>query len=203
MSAMTKSIEFIYDLASPNAYLANKALTKLAANHDATITYTPVLLGGIFKATGNRAPMVAFAPVPAKLQYMMVEMRRFIAKHGCTAFKMNPHFPLNTLALSRAAVAAQMDGDLEAFIAAGEALVWEEGLKMDDPDIFVKAFTEKGLDGARLLARTQDQDVKDALAKTTQSAVDRGAFGIPTFFVGEEMFFGKDSLGDLEDALTA
>jgi 2-hydroxychromene-2-carboxylate isomerase len=196
-----KTIDFIFDFASPNAYLADKVLRDIAARTGATINYMPCLLGGIFKATGNQAPMIAFAPVKGKMAYEMLETRRFIAKHELKQFKMNAHFPVNTLILMRGAIAAQNDGKLAAYIDAGLAAMWEQSLKMDDAEVFVAVMDAAGFDGAALLARTQKPDVKAALVANTEAAVARGAFGIPTFYVGDEMFFGKERLGQLEEAL--
>ncbi|MEM6410561.1 MAG: 2-hydroxychromene-2-carboxylate isomerase [Pseudomonadota bacterium] len=200
---MPATVEFYHDLASPNAYLSNKVLGDILERTGASVVYKPVLLGGVFKATNNQAPWITFAPVKAKMDYNMMEMDRFIKKNGLTDYKFNPHFPLNTLMLSRGAVAAEMNGELEAYIEAGQKLVWEQGLKMDDPEVFVEGFTAEGLDGAKLAAQTQDQAVKDQLLANTNAAVERGIFGIPTFFVGDEMFFGKDRLRDLEEEIVA
>ncbi len=198
---MTKTVDFIFDFASPNAYLADKVLREIAARTGATINYIPCLLGGIFKATGNQAPMIAFAPIKGKMAYEMLETRRFIARHALTQFKMNAHFPVNTLILMRGAIAAQNDGKLAAYIDAGLAAMWEQSLKMEDPEVYVFAMDAAGFDGVDLLARTQEPDVKAALAANTEAAVARGAFGIPTFYVGDEMFFGKERLGQLEETL--
>jgi 2-hydroxychromene-2-carboxylate isomerase len=198
---MAKIIDFIFDFASPNAYLANTVLREIATRKGATINYIPCLLGGIFKATGNQAPMIAFAPVKGKMAYEMLETRRFIARHELTLFKMNAHFPVNTLILMRGAIAAHNEGELAAYIDAGLAVMWEQSLKMDDPEVYVSAMGAAGFDGAALLAQTQEPDVKAALAANTEAAVARGAFGIPTFYVGDEMFFGKERLGQLEQAL--
>jgi 2-hydroxychromene-2-carboxylate isomerase len=200
---MTVTIDFYYDLASPNAYLANQVLVPMASRYEATINYLPVLLGGVFKATKNQAPWITFAPVKEKMAYGQIEMQRFIDKHGLTRFSFNPHFPLNTLLLARGAVAAQAAGQLEAYIRAGEALVWEAGLKMDDPAVFEQGFNSHGLDGAALLAQTQSPDVKARLIANTDKAVQRGVFGLPTFFVADEIFFGKETLRDIEDLLGA
>jgi 2-hydroxychromene-2-carboxylate isomerase len=198
---MSVTIDFYYDLASPNAYLANKVLVLIAERHAATINYIPILLGGVFKATNNQAPWITFAPVKEKMAYGQIEMQRFIDKHALTQFKFNPHFPLNTLLLARGAVAAQAAGQLEAYIVAGEALVWEEGLKMDDPLVFEEGFVSHGLDGTALLAQTQSPAVKTRLIDNTDTAVQRGVFGVPTFFIGDDIFFGKDTLRDIEDLL--
>ena len=200
---MTKTVDFIFDFASPNAYLCHKVLPGIEKRTGASFNYIPCLLGGIFKATGNQAPMIAMANIKNKPDYEHLEMKRFIEKHQLNDFKMNPHFPVNTLLLSRAAIAADMDGVLSRYVDAGVSHMWEQGLKMDDPEVFVKAMTDAGFDGAKLLERTQDPEVKKRLIANTESAVERGAFGIPTFLVGDEMFYGKDRLDQVEDAITS
>jgi 2-hydroxychromene-2-carboxylate isomerase len=199
---MTKTIEFIFDFASPNAYLVHLALPDLIARTGATVHYNPCLLGGIFRATNNKAPMVQFADIPAKMAYERLEMQRFIAAHAITKFRMNPHFPVNTLLIMRAAIVAEQDGMLDRYIAAVLTDMWEAGRNMADPEVVAAALTEHGFDGPRMLERTQDQVVKDKLMANTEGAVARGAFGIPTFFVGDQMFFGKERLGQVAAALT-
>lgn len=194
-------VTFYFDFASPNAYMAYQVLPDILARTGATMRLVPCLLGGLFKATGNVAPMVQFADVPAKLAYERLEMQRFIAAHEITRFKMNPHFPVNTLLLMRGAVAAELDGTFIPYVEAGLSAMWEEGLNMSDPDIFASAFDKAGLDGKALLARTQDQAVKDGLVANTAAAVAHGAFGIPSFVVGDDLFFGKDRLDQVEAAL--
>lgn len=198
-----KTLEFIFDFGSPNAYLAWKVLPGILERTGASLQIAPALLGGIFKATGNSAPMVAFGGVKGKLDYEMLEMKRFIARHGLTAFRMNPHFPVNTLAIMRDLVAAQRQGAGDVYVAAVLKAMWEDGKKMDDADVIAAVLSEAGLDAAALLAGAQDQAVKDELAASTTRAVERGVFGIPTFFVGNEMYFGKDRLGQVEEALAA
>ena len=198
-----KTIELIFDFGSPNAYLALSPLREIAARHRATIELIPCLLGGIFKATNNRAPMIAFGEVPSKLAYERLEMERFIKRHGLTRFRMNPHFPVNTLLAMRGMVAAQRMGVEDAYVAAVLAGMWEDGEKMDDPEVFVRVLDAAGLDGRAILERTQDDAVKAELVANTQAAVARGAFGIPTFFVDDEMFFGKDRLSQVEEQLAA
>ena len=198
---MSKTIDFIFDFGSPNAYFSHQVLPKLAAEKGASINYIPCLLGGIFKLTNNQAPMVAFANVKGKVAYDMLEIKRFIEKHGLTKFQMNPHFPVNTLLLVRGAIAADKDGRLGDYIEVGLKAMWEDGLNMSDPEVFAKVFTDGGFDGAKLLAATQDQSVKDQLMANTSEAVERGAFGIPTFYVGDEMFFGKDRIEQVIDEL--
>lgn len=198
---MSRSIDFFYDLVSPNSYLANQVLPDIAERNDATIRYIPCLLGGIMKATNNQPPFVAFAGVKGKLDYGRIEMQRYIKKHGLDRFKMNPHFPLNSLLMMRGALVADADDRLAEYVTTGEKLMWEEGLKLDDPEVFAAAWSDHGFDGAALLERTQDPEIKRKLIENTNLAVERGVFGIPTLFIGDEMFFGKDSLGDLEDEL--
>ncbi|MEP0068671.1 2-hydroxychromene-2-carboxylate isomerase [Pyruvatibacter sp.] len=200
---MTKTVDFIFDFASPNAYMCHKVLPEIAARTGATFNYVPCLLGGIFKSTGNQAPMMAFNGIKGKLDYDGLEMQRFIKKHNLSKFAMNPHFPVNTLLLMRGAIAAEMDGRLMEYVDAGVAHMWEEGLKMDDPEVYAEAMTKAGFDGADLLARTQDPTVKQKLVDNTSAAVGRGCFGIPTFYVGNEMFFGKERLGQMEEEITA
>ena len=199
---MTKTLDFIFDFASPNAYLAYKALPPVLDRTGAKLKINPCLLGGIFKSTGNQAPMIAFANVKGKLAYEQVEIMRFIKKHRLTRFKFNPNFPVSTLILMRGAIIAQEEGRLPEYVDAGLRHMWEDGLKMDDPDIYAEAMTATGFDGPALLAGTQDPDVKNKLAENTAAAVNRGAFGVPTFFIGDEMFFGKDRLTQVEEELT-
>lgn len=198
---MSKSVDFIFDFGSPNAYLAWKVLPAIAARHGATVTLLPCLLGGIFKATGNQAPAIAFGGVKGKMDYEMLEMRRFIEAHGLSAFRFNPHFPVNTLLLMRGQIAAQRAGVGGAYLDAMLKGLWEEGRKLDDPEVFVATADTAGLDGAALLAATGDPEVKAQLMANTEAAVARGVFGIPTFFVGSEMFFGKERLGQVEAEL--
>ena len=196
-----KTVDFIFDFGSPNAYLAWKVLPEIAARQGARVRLIPCLLGGIFKLTGNQAPMVAFGGIKGKLDYEMLETRRFIAAHGLSAFRFNPHFPVNTLLLMRGMVAAQRAGVGPAYLDAMLSGMWEQGLKLDDPAVFVAAAEAAGLDGAGLLAATGDPVVKAELAANTEAAVARGVFGIPTVFVGEAMFFGKERLGQVEAEL--
>ena len=199
---MTKTVDFIFDFGSPNAYLAYKVLPSILERTGAKMKLIPSLLGGIFKATNNQSPMMAFGGVKGKLEYENLETRRFIKKHGLTAFEMNPHFPVNTLTLMRGAIYAEREGFLDAYVEAGLKAMWEDGQKMDDPEVFVSVMNDAGLDGAAILAGTQEPDVKAGLIANTEAAVGRGVFGIPTFFVGDEMYFGKNTLGEVEAALS-
>lgn len=194
---------FYFDFASPNAYLAHRVLPGIEARRGARFRYVPALLGGLFKLSGNQAPMVAFANIPNKLAYERREMERFIAKHALTAFRMNPHFPVNTLMLMRGAVAAELEGVFEPYVEAMFHFMWEEPRKLDDPAVLAQTLVEANLPADRLLARAQEPQVKDKLLANTQDAYERGAFGIPTFRLGDELYFGKDRLRDVEEELAA
>lgn len=197
------TIDFIFDFGSPNAYLAGQVLPAIAERTGARVNLIPCLLGGIFKATGNQSPATAFGAVKGKLAYEGLETRRFVARHGLTRFRGNPHFPVNTLLIMRGLVAARRAGAGEPYLAAVQAAMWEAGEKMDDPEVVRRVLDAAGLDGAALIAATQDPEVKAELIANTEAAVARGVFGIPTFFVGAEMFFGKDRLGQVEEEARA
>ena len=196
-----KKVEFHFDFGSPNAYLVHLIIPELEKRTGAPFEYVPVLLGGVFKLTNNRSPIESFHGVKNKLEYGRIEMRRFIRRHGITRFAMNPFFPVNTLLVMRGAIAAQTEGVFDRYVDAVFGHMWAEPKKMDDPAVARAALDESGLDGARLIAMTQEPAVKDRLLANTQKSVDRGAFGSPTFFVGEEIFFGKDRLRDVEEEI--
>lgn len=199
---MTASaVRFLFDIGSANAYLAHKVIASIEARTRASFDYVPILLGGLFKLTGNRSPMEAFSGVPTKLAYERLEMQRFTEAHGLSRFRMNPHFPVNTLKIMRGAVAAQGSGCLAPYVQAMYAAMWEDGVKMDDPDRIGEVLTTAKLDAGALLAAAESPDVKAHLIADTQQAAERGAFGSPTFFVGDEMYFGKDRLRDVEAAI--
>ncbi|MBS0638785.1 MAG: 2-hydroxychromene-2-carboxylate isomerase [Acetobacteraceae bacterium] len=193
-------IEFHFDFGSPNAYLSHRVIPAIEARTGGRFRYVPVLLGGVFKATNNRSPMEAFADIPAKRAFLALETRRFIDKHGITEFRRNPFFPVNTLAIMRGAVAAQREDCFERYVDVVYRAMWEQERKMDDPAVIRTALADGGLDAERLMQRAQDADVKQALIDNTNASVARGAFGSPTFFVGDDMFFGKDQLRDVEEA---
>ncbi|MDO9488326.1 MAG: 2-hydroxychromene-2-carboxylate isomerase [Sphingomonadaceae bacterium] len=192
---------FYFDFGSPNAYLAHRVIPEVEARTGAKFRYVPVLLGGLFKMTGNQSPVMAFANIPHKLAYENLEMRRFITKHGLGKFTMNPHFPVNTLMLMRGAVAAEVAGVLPDYVEAMFRFMWETPRKLDDPAILVATLAEAGLPADRLLELAQGQEVKDRLIANTRDAYDHGAFGIPSFLVGNDLYFGKDRLRDVEAAL--
>ena len=194
-----KTLEFLFDFGSPNAYLVHKVLPQVEARLGARFDYVPVLLGGLFKQANNRSPMEAYAQIPHKLAYERLEMRRFIARHGLQEFRMNPHFPVNTLQIMRGAVAARTLGCFERYVDTVFASMWERGRDMADVQVIAAELDGAGLDAQALLAASQMPEVKQELQHATQHAYVRGAFGIPTFFVGGEMFFGKDRLRDVEE----
>jgi 2-hydroxychromene-2-carboxylate isomerase len=200
---MTPKVEFHFDFGSPNAYFSHRVIPGIEQRTGVKFTYVPILLGGVFKLCNNQSPITQFKEVKNKLPYGLIESRRFIKKHGLTAFKMNPNFPINTVQIMRGAVAAEMDGQLPKYVEAVFVAVWETGKKMDDPQVIRAELDAAGLDGARTLARIQEQDVKDKLLKNTEATVARGTFGTPTFYVGEEIYFGKDKLRDVEEDILA
>jgi 2-hydroxychromene-2-carboxylate isomerase len=200
---MQPAIEFIFDFASPNAYLAYRALPPILERTGARLDLVPCLLGGIFKATGNVAPFIAFAPIKGKFEYERLEIGRFVARHRLMKFRLNPHFPVISLALMRGFIAAREAGCGPAFLEMGLRGMWEDGLKLDDPAVLAKAIDDAGMDSASILAAAQSEPVKKKLAENTAAAVGRGVFGIPTFFVGSEMFFGKERLSQVEEAVEA
>ena len=191
-------VQFLFDFGSPNAYLCHKVIPQIQARCGVTFDYVPVLLGGLFKLANNRSPMQAFAEIPSKMAYERLEMKRFITAHQLSNFKMNPFFPVNTLAVMRGAVAAHKMDCFAPYIDAIYSAMWEQGLNMADPLEITKVLQSAGLDAQQLLATAQLPDIKEGLVANTQAAFERGAFGSPTFFVGNEMFFGKDRLEQVE-----
>ena len=196
---MSTNPEFLFDFGSPNAYLSHEAIPAIEMRTGVRFDYVPVLLGGIFKSTNHKSPAETLAGVKNKPEFMKLETERFIKRFDVQPYVWNPFFPVNTLNLMRAAIAAQFEGVFEKYVEAAFHHMWREPKKMDDPEVAVKALTSSGLDGAKLLARAQEADVKAKLIGNTQAAVDRGAFGSPTFFVGSEMFFGKEQLREVEE----
>ena len=194
--------QFLFDVGSPNAYLSHEAIPGIEKRTGVKFEYVPILLGGIFKATNNKSPAETLAGIRNKREFHALETERFIKRFAVKPYTMNPFFPVNTLNLMRAAIAAQFEGVFEKYVDAAFYHMWGEPKKMDDPEVALEALSASGLDAARLLARAQDPDVKAKLIENTQSAVERGAFGSPTFFVGEEMFFGKEQLREVEELIS-
>jgi 2-hydroxychromene-2-carboxylate isomerase len=196
-----KRVQFLFDFGSPNAYLSHKVIPDIEARTGAKFEYVPILLGGVFKLTNNKPPMLAFGEVKGKLAYEQRETERFIKRRHITTYKFNPHFPVNTLQLMRLAVAAEQEGVLAPYVDAMFHHMWEEPKKMDDPAVIRAALTQSGLDADRLIAASQLDPVKQRLLANTEDAVAHGVFGSPSFLVGEELFFGKDRLRDVEDEI--
>ncbi|MFN5513060.1 MAG: 2-hydroxychromene-2-carboxylate isomerase [Burkholderiales bacterium] len=197
---MSKTIELIFDFVSPNAYLVWQPLRALAARQGAQLKITPVLLGGMHKLTGNAPPFIRDAEVKGKNAYARLEMERFIAKHGFHRFKLNPKFPFNSVNLLRMLLALEGEDQFRLIEALNPAL-WERELDVADADAVATVLATAGFDVEALVAATQDPTIKQALIENTEKAVERGAFGIPTFFIGTEMFFGKERLGQIEEML--
>jgi 2-hydroxychromene-2-carboxylate isomerase len=200
---MSVRVEHHFDFGSPNCYFAHRVIPAIEQRTGATFAYVPILLGGVFKATHNQPPLVAFRDVANKLAYEELEIRRFIERHGLTKFRMNPFFPVNTLQLMRGIAALRDEAGFMPVVEALFCLMWEEGKKMDDPAVIVTALNERGLDGEAFVARAQTPEAKATLLANTERSVARGTFGAPTFFVGEEIYFGKDRLRDVEAAIAA
>jgi 2-hydroxychromene-2-carboxylate isomerase len=192
----------MFDFGSPNAFLSHEAIPAIEKRTGAKFEYVPILLGGIFKATNNKSPAETLAGVKNKREFHALETERFVKRFHVKPYVWNPFFPVNTLNLMRAAVAAQLEGVFEKYVEATFHHMWVEPKKMDDPDVAEKALTASGLDGAKLFARAQEPEVKAKLIENTQQAVERGAFGSPTFFVGKEMFFGKEQLREVEEMIS-
>ena len=198
----TTAPQFMFDFGSPNAFLSHEAIPAIEKRSGAKFEYVPILLGGIFKATNNKSPAETLAGVKNKREFHALETERFVKRFGVKPYIWNPFFPVNTLNLMRAAVAAQLDGIFEKYVDAAFHHMWVEPKKMDDPEVAVRAFTASGLDAAKLFARAQEPEVKAKLIENTQAAVERGAFGSPTFFVGKEIFFGKEQLREVEELIS-
>jgi 2-hydroxychromene-2-carboxylate isomerase len=192
----------MFDFGSPNAFLSHEAIPAIEHRAGVKFEYVPILLGGIFKATNNKSPAETLAGVKNKREFHALETERFVKRFQVKPYTWNPFFPVNTLNLMRAAIAAQLEGVFEKYVDAAFHHMWGDPKKMDDPEVALKAFTASGLDATKLFARAQESDVKTKLIENTQAAVERGAFGSPTFFVGKEMFFGKEQLREVEELVS-
>jgi 2-hydroxychromene-2-carboxylate isomerase len=200
---MVMQVEFHFDFGSPNAYLSHLVVPEIERRTGAQFEYVPVLLGGVFKLTNNRSPAESLAGIRNKPEYQRLETARFVQRHGITRFAPNPFFPVNTLTLMRGAVAAQRLGVFNRYVDKVYRHMWAEPKKMDEPEVLRAALIESDLDAEAILALVQTAEVKEELLANTQRSVERGTFGSPTFFVGEEIYFGKDRLRDVEEAITS
>ena len=198
---MPVSAEFHFDFGSPNAYLSHLVIPAIEARTGVAFAYVPVLLGGVFKATNNVSPMVSLQGIKNKPAYQRLETERFVRQHGIDEYRTNPHFPVNTLQIMRGAVFAERENFLADYVNAVFRHMWAEPKKMDDADVIAAALGESGLPADRIMAGIQQPEVKAALIANTESSVQRGVFGSPSFFVGDELFFGKDKLRDAEEEI--
>mgnify|MGYP001813004365 CR=1 FL=1 len=203
---MANRIELIFDFVSPNAYFVWGPLRDVVRRSGAELDVTPVFLAGMHKLTGNAPPMIRDADVKGKVEYSMLEIQRFIAKHNLSKYKMHPAFPFNSILLQRMLFAADQDGRGVQFVDGLLPAIWEESLDFTDPEALGAVLTSAGFDAADLFARSQTDEVKQGLVANTDRAVERGAFGIPTMFVGPkggdtQMFFGKERLDQIEQEL--
>jgi 2-hydroxychromene-2-carboxylate isomerase len=194
-------VEFHFDFGSPNAYLSHLVIPQIERRQGVKFDYVPVLLGGVFKLTGNRSPGESLAGIRNKPEYQRIETERFLRQHGITRFTHNPFFPVNTLMIMRGSVAAQKLGLFERYVDEVYRHMWSEPKKLDDPAVLRAALLDSGLPAERLFELAQTAEVKDGLLANTQRSVERGTFGSPTFFVGDEIFFGKDRLRDVEEEI--
>ncbi|AFK61182.1 DSBA oxidoreductase [Advenella kashmirensis WT001] len=197
----TPSIDFLFDFGSPNAYFCHKVIPDIEARTGKTFRYVPILLGGLFKLTNNQSPANAFAHIANKRAYDALEVERFIKKHKLDQYRRNPYWPVNTLKIMRGAIAAEKLGIFDAYVDAVFSCMWELELDMSDTDTILRALEQAGLDGAAIMDLSQQSDIKQRLIDNTQQACDRGAFGSPTFFVGDEIYFGKDRLAQVEEKI--
>ena len=196
-------VEFLFDFGSPNAYLSHLVIPEIEKRQQVKFEYVPILLGGVFKATNNRSPAEANAGIKNKAEYQKLETDRFVSKHGITRYQFNPFFPVNTLMIMRGAVAARTLGIFERYVDEVFRHMWAEPKKLDDPAVLKAALIESSLPADRLFELAQTPAVKEALIAETQRAVERGTFGSPTFFVDGKIYFGKDRLRDVEEAIAA
>ena len=194
-------IEFHFDFGSPNAYLSHLVIPEIEKRTGVKFEYVPVLLGGVFKMTNNRSPAQSLAGIKNKPEYERLETTRFIRRHKITSYRSNPFFPVNTLMMMRGAIAARSLGVFERYVDEMYRNMWADPKKMDDPNVFRAALDEARLETARILGLIETQPVKDQLLENTQRSVERGTFGSPTFYVGNEIFFGKDRLRDVEEMI--
>jgi 2-hydroxychromene-2-carboxylate isomerase len=195
---MSPTVEFHFDFGSPNAYLSHRVIPAIEKRTGARFEYVPILLGGVFKATNNVSPAVSLQGIKNKPEYTGLETRRFLARHGIKDYRPNPHFPVNTLQIMRGAIVAQREGCFERYVDEVYRHMWSDPKKMDDADVIRAALADSGLDADAILSGTQDPDVKAKLIANTEDAVSRGVFGSPSFFVGPELYFGKDRLDEVE-----
>ncbi len=200
---MTVKVEFHFDFGSPNTYYSHRVIPSIEERTGVYFDYVPILLGGVFKATNNKSPMEALAGIKNKAEYNALETRRFIEKHRLCNFRFNPQFPVNTLHIMRAAIYAIESGIGKEYIETMYQCMWEKKLNMAEPELISQALAEAGMDAEKIMAGSVEPEIKQGLIENTQASVSRGTFGSPTFFVGDQLFFGKDKLRDVEDEIVS
>lgn len=198
---MPVRVEFLFDFGSPNAYLAHRVIPALEARSGARVAYVPILLGGVFKLTGNASPAVTLRGIRNKPEYEGLETLRFLARHGIGGFRANPHFPVNTLQIMRGCFVARREGFFERYVDVVYRHMWSEPEKLDEPEVIRAVLERSGLDADAVLAGIRQPEIKDALRASTEAAVERGVFGAPSFFVDGALYFGKDRLRDVEEEI--
>ena len=192
-------VDFIFDVASPNMYFCHKLIPDFKERTGVEFEYIPCLLGGIMKLSGNQPPFVAFAEIPNKNKYQLIEIERFIKQHQLKEFKFNSNFPMNTVQIQRGALVAIQLGIFDEYLEIILEAMWEKNLNLADIDIFQSTLSENNIDAVSIMEIITSQDCKDKLIANTTDAVNRGAFGVPTFFFENQIFFGKDHLHQLEE----
>lgn len=198
---MTSSVTFHMDFASPNCYMSHKLITGIEERTGAKFDYFPVLLGGLFKLTNNQAPFATYKDVKNKPEYLRIEMQRFIRDHKLYDFKMNEYFPINTVKIMRGAIVAKNDEFLPQYVNSIMTAMWEKSQNMGDTEVMTDVLNDSGLDAPHIMARIQDQDIKDQLIRNTELSANMGVFGCPSIFVGDEMFFGKETMRAVEEEI--
>ena len=196
-------VDFIYDVATPNGYLTHKVVPEFEKRTGTNFNYVPCLAGGIFKLTNNIPPLIATADIKNKADYFFIEISRFVKKHNLTKFKNNSFFPQNSLNIQRGAIAAKELGVLKEYVECTMAAMWEKDLNIQDLEVLEKVLDEEGIDHKTILEMIQTKECKDKLIANTSWAVEKGAFGIPTFLIDDQIFFGKDHMDQLEDYINS
>ena len=198
---MTVQVDFIFDVTSPNVFLAHKVVPDIEEKTRVAFNYVPVLLGGIFKAANNQPPMMTMANVKGKFEYERLEFARFLKKHKINNFKMNSAFPVHSVLMQRCAIVAKQEGLLRPYLDAVLNATWIEDKNLKSAEALEKVLEDAKLDSAAIIASAQSDEIKNQLSENTSAAVERGCFGAPTFYVGEEMYFGKNTLRDVEEEI--
>ena len=196
-------VDFIIDIASPNAYFVHKIIPEFEKRTGVVFNYIPCLLGGIMKLTGNQPPMIAFAEIENKSNYLFLEIERFVKQHKLTKYKLNPYFPQNTVQVQRGAIAAAELGVSDLYFNCMLSAMWEDGKNLSDIEVFKDVLIQNGIEAELIINTIGTQECKDKLIANTSDAISKGAFGVPTFFIDDQIFFGKDHLYQLEEYINS